>query len=145
MTESLSRRETLHLLIAAASAGGAVAACSGGAGPAAFGDVAAGNVSAITVGSLKLVSGAPAILARDANGLYAMTTTCTHQSCDMSTGVSNTGVYCSCHGSKFDTNGNVTKGPANSPLEHFAVSVDTSGNITVHGGSVVDASVRTAV
>lgn len=143
MTESLTRRQTLHLIFAAGAAT-AIPACSG-AGPATFGDVSGGNVSALPVGTLKVVPGVPAIVARDAGGVYAMTTTCTHQSCDMSSGVSNSGVDCNCHGSKFDVNGNVVRGPANSPLEHFGISVDASGNITVHGGTTVDAAVRVKV
>ena len=145
MTESVSRRKTLHLLLAAASAPTAMFACSSAYGPAAFGDVAAGNISALPSGTLKLVSGAPAIVGRDINGVYAMTTTCTHQGCDMSNGVTDTSVDCRCHGSRFDANGNPTGGPAQTALDHFAVTVDSAGIITVHGGSIVDSSVRVKV
>jgi nitrite reductase/ring-hydroxylating ferredoxin subunit len=99
------------------------------------------------VGDLQAVSGAPAIIARDPGGLYAMTSTCTHEGCDMlrEGSVSRDGVYCSCHGSTFDVNGKAVSGPAHGTLAHFAVSVDRQGLITVHGGTSVPAETRTAV
>jgi len=142
MSESVSRRRTLQLLLAAPPA---MLACSSAFGPAAFGDVSAGNLSALSVGTLKVIAGTPAILGRDANGVYAMTTTCTHTGCDMSSWVSSTGVDCNCHGSRFDMNGGVLRGPADTALDHFAVTVDSAGNISVHGGSIVAASVRLKV
>jgi cytochrome b6-f complex iron-sulfur subunit len=122
-----------------------LAACSGGSGaPASFGKVPGGNVSDTSEGLLAVVPNAPAVLARDANGLYAMTITCTHESCDVAPS-NGTTLFCSCHGSLFDNNGAVLRGPASSPLVHFAVTVDAAGNITVDGTTQVAASVRTAV
>ncbi|MET0794373.1 MAG: Rieske (2Fe-2S) protein [Polyangiaceae bacterium] len=118
-------------------------ACSGNSGaPASFGVVSAGNVSTTTVGSLTVVPGAPAILARDAGGLYALTITCTHEGCDVSP--SGSTLYCPCHGSRFDDNGAVLQGPAGSPLVHFAVTVDANGAVTIDGSKQVAASVRVA-
>jgi cytochrome b6-f complex iron-sulfur subunit len=133
------RRVFLKLLAA-----GPLLACSGNSGsPASFGDVEAGLVSGTSEGKLSLINGAPAVLARDAQGLYAMTTTCPHQGCDVSP--SGNTLICPCHGSRFDSNGAVLNGPASSPLAHFAVSVDAGGNITVHGGMQVSSSIRTSV
>jgi Rieske Fe-S protein len=101
----------------------------------------AGNVSSIMVGSLVVVSGSY-ILGRDAQGLYAMSISCTHQGCPVAP--SSNGLYCPCHGSRFDSNGAVVQGPARSPLTHYAVLVDSAGNITVQT-TVVSASARTAV
>lgn len=108
-----------------------------------MGDVAIGNASALTVGQIKLISGV--IVGRDANGVYAMSTVCTHQGCDMSDGVSATSVTCSCHGSRFDVDGNPVAGPARSTLEHYAVTADASGNLTAHGGQSVDGATRLKV
>jgi cytochrome b6-f complex iron-sulfur subunit len=76
-----------------------------------------------------------------------MTTTCTHQGCDLgSEGEVVSGrIICGCHGAQFDANGSVLQGPARSPLVHFAVSVDGQGNITVHSTSEVAADVRSPV
>lgn len=134
-----ARRRFLKILAASP-----LVACSGGSGaPASFGKVAAGNVSSTSVGTLSVVPNAPAILARDADGLYAMTITCTHEGCDVSP--NGTTLYCACHGSRFDSNGNVLQGPAGAPLVHFAVTVDPTGAISVDGTMQVAASARTSV
>jgi len=135
-----SPRRTFLKLLAASP----LTACASESGePASFGDVSAGNVSDTNVGELSVVSGAPTILARDADGLYAMTITCTHEGCDVAP--SNDSLVCPCHGSRFDSNGKVLAGPAGSPLVHFSVTLDGLGNITIHGKEQVAAAVRTPV
>jgi len=134
------RRTFLKLLAAAP-----LTACAAKSGePASFGDVSAGNVSDTSVGMLSDVAGAPALLARDEAGLYAMTITCTHEGCDVSP-TSDNSLYCPCHGSRFDSNGKVLAGPAGSPLVHFSVTLGADGTITIHGKEQVAASVRTPV
>jgi Rieske Fe-S protein len=139
---SLPRRRFLGL-----ACGALVCGCSSSAGPAQFGDLSAGNVSALPVGSLRALASAPACIGRDSSGVYAMTLTCTHAGCDMgeSGSVSPQGLVCACHGSEFDADGNVVRGPATQDLEHFAVSADASGNLTVHGGQTVSASTRLTI
>jgi Rieske Fe-S protein len=140
-----SRRRFLNVV----SAGAMSVACSGddeSSGPQMVGDVDAGNVSALAVGALRIVPGAPVAIGRDDQGVYAMTTTCTHQGCDMSHAgsVTSNGLHCNCHGSSFDVNGGVTGGPAHTALAHFAVDIDQDGVITVHTDNVVSASDRTS-
>ena len=140
--QGLTRRTFLVVV------GGAASACSApGAAPAQVGDVPAGNLSAVAVGSLASVGNEAVCMGRDAAGIYAMTLTCTHAGCDIGrTGtVSPRGLVCGCHGSEFDAHGNVTRGPATQPLDHFAVTVDASGNLTIHGDQIVDAGQRLAV
>lgn len=139
------RREFMKTTLVAAAAvatGGAAAAC----GPP-FGVVSAGNASALAVGDLKAVPGAAAAIGRDGSGVYALTLVCTHEGCDMSTDgtVSSTGIFCACHGSQFDVDGNVLRGPANSPLQHYEVTADAQGNLTIDGNAPVPASTRLAV
>jgi cytochrome b6-f complex iron-sulfur subunit len=127
--------------------GGAAAAnacTAGGVPPAQVGNVSAGNASDLSIGALRAIPGEPVCIGRDANGVYAMTLICTHQGCDIGQNgtVSPSGLYCACHGSAFDVNGSVVRGPAPSPLAHFAVSADASGNLTVHTGTEVDPSSR---
>jgi Rieske Fe-S protein len=121
-------------------------ACNNGVTPPS-GPVAAGNVSSIVVGSLLAVGGEAVVLGRDADGLYAMSAACTHAGCMLS--VVNGGgaeeLSCPCHGSLFDANGEVTRGPARAPLPHFQVDVAADGSITIQGGVTVSADARTPV
>lgn len=147
-SDRMGRRRFLVLAGASVGAAGAVACGSAAAvAPASVGDVPAGNVSSLPAGSLRVVQGEPVCIGRDSGGVYAMTLTCTHAGCDIgATGdVSASGLLCGCHGSRFDANGNVVSGPAPSPLDHFAVTADASGNLTIHGGQVVDAAQRLPV
>lgn len=47
---------------------------------------------------------------------------CTHKGCELS-GVDGGTIDCPCHGSKFNLDGSVAQGPATSPLEPKAISV----------------------
>lgn len=142
-------KNTRRVFLRASAAVGVTLGCgsSPGTTPEAFGTVEAGNVSDLPVGTLKSLTGEPVIIGRDDGGLYAMTSTCTHAGCDMAVdgSVNGSGVFCGCHGSRFDANGAVVNGPANAPLTHFAVSVDAGGNVSVDGATTVPAGTRTAV
>jgi Rieske Fe-S protein len=142
-----TRRRFLQVCSVGAAAC-AIAGCgSSPSAPAAFGDVSAGNIKDIPVGALQAIPMAPAFIARDAGGLYALTATCTHRGCGVTAQGSGAtaSLFCPCHGSSFDRNGAVTGGPAPAPLAHFAVEVDMMGNVTVHGGIQVDAATRVPV
>ncbi len=101
----------------------------------------------LAVGSLSIVPNEPLAIGRDTQGIYAMTLICPHADCDMSTAgtVDGNGVFCNCHGSRFDPNGAVQRGPASQALAHYAVSVDQAGSLVIDAGQVVDASQRLAV
>jgi Rieske Fe-S protein len=138
---TVDRREFLVLASGVAAASGCSAAP---VPPAEVGNVAAGNVSALRLGSLHVIDDRAVCIGRDLRGVYAMTLTCTHEGCDIGKHgtVSPDGLVCSCHGSRFDSNGNVLSGPATAPLDHFDVTADALGNLTVHGDQVVDSSHR---
>jgi Rieske Fe-S protein len=141
-----SRRHLLGLC--GAGLAGSVLACGGGDGSAEpFGDVSAGLTTDLPVGTIKAVGSSPVLIARDAGGLYALTSSCTHQGGTVRVGGTTTKVLtCPNHGSRFDANGAVTMGPATRPLTHFAVSVDAmTKQVTVHGGTPVDAAVRVPI
>jgi cytochrome b6-f complex iron-sulfur subunit len=148
---STSRRRFLEVVTAGGAAVFILPACgsNGGGGATAknVGDVQAGTVADLPVGTLRAVGASPVAIGRDSGGLYAMTLTCTHAGCNIAThgSVSPSGIVCSCHGSQYDANGDVTNPPASAPLAHFAVEVDSSGNVIVHSGTEVDASTRTPV
>ena len=146
--DCLSRRALLRggvavgagTLAAAALPVGCMQADSPPAGP-----VAAGTVADIQVGMLKLIDGESVVLARDQEGLYAMTRVCTHQGqlVSLITAGGVPALHCYGHGSEFNMAGAVTRGPAERALDHFRVEV-AAGNITIHADQVVSADTRTS-
>lgn len=60
-------------------------------------------------------------LLRDDNGLYALSLICTHLGCTVT--VAEDAITCPCHGSRFDRQGKVLKGPADRSLERMSVEV----------------------
>jgi cytochrome b6-f complex iron-sulfur subunit len=68
------------------------------------------------------------VLLRDGSGLYALSLVCTHLGCTVT--VSASELACPCHGSTFDRQGMVLKGPADRPLSRLYV-VEREGRIEV--------------
>jgi Rieske Fe-S protein len=126
---------------AAPDAGGA-GTDAGGVAPACPRALAAGNAAAFAVGTLRLVNNVA--VGRDGQGLYAMSAVCTHQGClvQVLAGSPQDSLVCPCHGSAFDGNGAVTRGPARTPLQHFEVEVAADGAVTVCPGTPVPSSTR---
>jgi Rieske Fe-S protein len=82
----------------------------------------AANSPLAAVGSAAQVQygGGTLLVARTAQDTFtALTAVCTHQSCTI-TGYSNQIYTCPCHGSQFNTEGLVTRGPAASALRKYA-------------------------
>jgi nitrite reductase/ring-hydroxylating ferredoxin subunit len=123
----------------------AVPSCGNATGSPPTGPVPAGNLSALSVGTMLVMSNV--VVARDADGVYAMSAVCTHQGCviDDSNNTIVSGLVCPCHGSAFDGNGKVTRGPASRPLQNYAVTIATDGGLTVEGGQPVAEGTRTQV
>jgi cytochrome b6-f complex iron-sulfur subunit len=69
-------------------------------------------------------------LLRDDNGFYALSLICTHLGCTVT--VTDDSLSCPCHGSRFDRQGKVEKGPANEPLRRLEL-VEHNGLIKVYG------------
>lgn len=65
-----------------------------------------------------------AVQKKEDNSYSALLLLCTHQQNQLT--LTGNGYNCSLHGSNFDKNGNVTKGPAERPLQSFSTTV--SGN-----------------
>lgn len=56
-------------------------------------------------------------------GTYiALSSVCTHQSCQVSYNANNNNLPCPCHGSLFSTSGSVLNGPADAPLATYSVT-----------------------
>jgi Rieske Fe-S protein len=109
------------------------------------GPVAGGNVADLPVGTLRVIGGEGVVIGRDAQGIYAMSASCTHAGCLLAAagGAPAAGLSCSCHGSRFDENGAVTRGPASTSLPHYRVDIASDGTLTIQGADPVAADART--
>ena len=140
-------RRTFLTVVAAGSAATCLAGLPG-CSASLSGQHAAGNISGLAEGATVTVADQPLVVLRDAGGVWAMTTICTHLDCDMQKqgSVGPSELTCACHGSVFTADGAVVTGPASQSLANFAVTIDAStGDITVDADSVVDPGTRTAV
>jgi cytochrome b6-f complex iron-sulfur subunit len=63
------------------------------------------------------------------DGFYAVSSTCTHLGCTVRQ--AGPGFECPCHGSQFDENGRVVRGPATSPLAWYGLSLSPRGELVV--------------
>jgi Rieske Fe-S protein len=102
---------------------------------------AVANVNQVSSGNpayFEFPTGYPNILMMKSDGnLIALSMLCTHVCCQLSY-VTGNQLYCPCHGSLFDENGNVLQGPAVLPLPTVEYTVDQSGNVSatrVNGSS----------
>lgn len=66
-----------------------------------------------------------AVEKRPDNTYLALLLQCTHQENQL-TPIGKGGFYCSFHGSKFDSNGQVLKGPAELPLQRYRTYVENN-------------------
>lgn len=112
----------------------------GGGGVCATGVTDVGTPSTFTLNKPVYFSSKNFFVVRDASGLYALTARCTHQGVTVVAQTSN--FYCPGHGAKFDFDGNVTLGPANTPLQHFSMCMLANGNVAVDTSMPVAKTVR---
>ncbi len=75
-------------------------------------------------GGWLLVIDAQTLVVNVGGSYRAMTSVCTHSACDRNWTFSNSKFTCTCHGSEFDTSGNVLQGPANQPLRSFTTGLN---------------------
>jgi nitrite reductase/ring-hydroxylating ferredoxin subunit len=84
-------------------------------------------------GTDQFARGSEVIVARRGDRIFAVSAACTHRECI----VRNSGddLRCPCHGSRFNYDGSVTRGPATRPLIHFAIS-NENGRLVVDKSQV---------
>jgi cytochrome b6-f complex iron-sulfur subunit len=95
----------------------------------------------LAAGEAFVPPGRAVALFRDAQGVHAISITCTHLGCVVKAGAG--GFECPCHGSRFASDGSVTRGPAPRPLPWLKVSVSGSA-VTVDEGTTVPAGTKEA-
>jgi Rieske Fe-S protein len=80
-------------------------------------------------GSATYIPEVKAWLVYDENGLYAVTSTCTHLGCTVNH--QDEKFVCPCHGSQFNISGEVLQGPAVKSLEHYEVRLSSDGRVLI--------------
>ena len=87
-------------------------------------------------------SGRNVAVYRDDQGVYAISRVCTHLGCIVKP--TTEGFECPCHGSRYDRDGLVTKGPAPRPLQWLEVK-EQGGALYVDEAASVPAGTRVKV
>lgn len=95
---------------------------------------------ALAPGAAYLPAGRSVALFRDAGGVFAISTICTHLGCIVRPEAD--GFHCPCHGSRFGADGSVERGPAPSPLPWLEVTRTGEGTYLVDEGRVVPIGTR---
>ena len=87
-------------------------------------------------------SGRNVAVFRDDQGVYAISRVCTHLGCIVKP--TGEGFECPCHGSRYDRDGLVTKGPAPRPLQWLEIK-EQGGVLYVDEGTSVNAGTKVKV
>ncbi len=82
------------------------------------------------IGSRSLIADVPALLIHTENGFSALSLVCTHLGCTVEQ--KDNGFACPCHGSRYDSNGNVVRGPAQKPLRSLRVEITSDQHLILH-------------
>ena len=82
------------------------------------------------VGSRSFIPDVPALLIHNESGFSALSLVCTHLGCTVEQ--KDNGFACPCHGSRYDTNGNVLRGPAQKPLRSLHVEITSDQHLILH-------------
>ncbi len=95
------------------------------------------------VGSETFLDKESVFVFRDPEGIYAVSSVCTHLGCGVAR--SGDGFACPCHGSKFGPTGKVIAGPAPRPLPWLEVSRAADGQLVILADNEVPAGTRRRV
>jgi cytochrome b6-f complex iron-sulfur subunit len=89
-----------------------------------------GLSSDYAVNSTTIIPDAAAVLFHKEDGFSALSLACTHLGCTVEQKPA--GFTCPCHGSRYDANGNVLRGPAKKPLRALRVESASDGHLILH-------------
>ena len=132
--KKLSRRDFLRLasnsllgLSGALGLGGLFRFLSFDMDPAPPSEYDLGPATDFPTGSRTLLMHIPAVLIHNDEGWLAMSLVCTHLGCTVE--AKDKGFECPCHGSKYDAQGYVSRGPSTKSLRRLRVEVNEAGNV----------------
>ena len=80
-------------------------------------------------GTEKILKDRNLLIRSSEQGIGAISLVCTHLGCVVARGESD--FHCPCHGSRFDNDGDVTKGPAPRALMWFEITMAADGSLLV--------------
>jgi cytochrome b6-f complex iron-sulfur subunit len=89
-----------------------------------------GPASDYAVGSRTLRPEIPAVVFRSPSGFTALSLVCTHLGCTVESKPE--GFSCPCHGSQFDPQGKVARGPAQKPLNSLRTDITSDGKLHIY-------------
>jgi cytochrome b6-f complex iron-sulfur subunit len=89
-----------------------------------------GPAANFPTGSRTVLADIPALLVHSQNGFSAISLVCTHLGCTVESRPD--GFACPCHGSRFDPQGNVIRGPAGKPLLSLRTGITSDGRLHVY-------------
>ncbi len=79
--------------------------------------------------SISVIQQAQAVIIPTPNGFEALSLVCPHLGCEVKT--QDEGFECPCHGSRFDLDGSLLKGPADLPLKKLRLEILENGHIVL--------------
>jgi cytochrome b6-f complex iron-sulfur subunit len=82
------------------------------------------------LGSRTVLPEVPALLIHSQSGFSALSLVCTHLGCTVESQAD--GFTCPCHGSRFDLQGNVSRGPAGKSLNLLRTMITSDGNLHLY-------------
>ncbi len=89
-----------------------------------------GEAAQYAAGSRTVLPAFPAVLFAAPSGFKAISLVCTHLGCTVEE--VDGGFKCPCHGSRYDAQGNVERGPARLPLRQLRVEQTAQGRLLIH-------------
>ena len=95
-----------------------------------------GRPEDIPAGTLIVLPEQKIYVARTSQGFFAMSTVCTHLGCVTRYLEAERAITCPCHGSRFDSSGQVTAGPAPRPLDRLQITLQ-DGELVVDTRQIV--------
>ncbi|MBI3830368.1 MAG: Rieske (2Fe-2S) protein [Planctomycetes bacterium] len=134
---TLSRREALEWVARAAVVGClAVHTCD------VFAEEKAGGAKGLNLKDLKDIGGGSAasgsgyVVVKTDKGVAAFSDVCTHRGKNIKVDGTK-GIFCPAHGSQFNADGSVKKGPAKEGLSWLKLTLDKDGNVSVDTKSTI--------
>lgn len=89
-----------------------------------------GAATKYPLGSRTILPDIPALLIHTESGFSALSLVCTHLGCTVSQNAD--GFSCPCHGSEYNNDGQVLRGPASKPLKQLKVKIMENGELVLY-------------